>query len=110
MNRQPTTLVGVPDEEMEYNEPRAEVKLPSLKRDMMVIKPDVFNGSKPEPRIWLDDYERATHAQRQLASFHLCGSAIPRTLVVYIRLGLPCVSVSMSGNAFPNTCSRDCHS
>lgn len=37
-------------------------ELPSLRRDQMVIKPRMFDGNKPPPRRWIDDFEKAAHA------------------------------------------------
>lgn len=36
--------------------------LPRIKLNELVQNPDAFNGSKPAPRRWLDDYERTAKA------------------------------------------------
>lgn len=39
-----------------------EVKVPKIKLNELVIRPEPFDGVKPNPRKWLDNYERAARA------------------------------------------------
>jgi len=39
-----------------------EEPIPKIRLNELIIRPETFDGTKPPPRQWLDDYERAAHA------------------------------------------------
>lgn len=39
-----------------------EIEVKAIKRNELVIEPEPFDGIKPSPRRWIDDYERAGEA------------------------------------------------